>query len=68
MLHPSRFDDAVRQRLPLPLAHLYRRAHNAKTPLQQDLTAFSLWESYHWLVECSLLPTASRSRLSASTK
>lgn len=33
------------QRLPLPLAQLYRRAHNAKTPLDRHLAAFYLWEA-----------------------
>src|SRR5262245_22469710 len=38
-------DDALVQRLPLPLAQLYRRAHNARTPLERHLTAFYLWEA-----------------------
>jgi WD40 repeat protein/serine/threonine protein kinase/tetratricopeptide (TPR) repeat protein len=38
-------DEALVQRLPLPLAQLYRRAHNAKTPLERYLTAFYLWEA-----------------------
>jgi serine/threonine protein kinase len=38
-------DEALVQRLPLPLAQLYRRAHNAKTPLERHLTAFYLWEA-----------------------
>lgn len=33
------------QRLPLPLAQIYRRAHNAKAALERHLTAFSLWEA-----------------------
>ncbi len=37
-------DDGLIRRLPLPLAQLYRRAHNAKTPPQRHLAAFSLWE------------------------
>ena len=41
---PSCDEDLIR-RLPLPLARLYRRAHNAKTPLAQHLTAFYLWEA-----------------------
>jgi hypothetical protein len=36
-------DEALLQRL--PLAQIYRRAHNAKTPLERHLTAFSLWEA-----------------------
>jgi hypothetical protein len=38
-------DEALIQRLPLPLAQLYRRAHNAKTPLERHLTAYHLWEA-----------------------
>jgi WD40 repeat protein/serine/threonine protein kinase len=38
-------DEALVQRLPLPLAQLYRRAHNAKTSLERYLTAFYLWEA-----------------------
>jgi WD40 repeat protein/serine/threonine protein kinase len=38
-------DEALLQRLPLPLAQLYRRAHNAKTALERHLTAFYLWEA-----------------------
>src|SRR5437868_1750884 len=41
---PACDEDLIR-RLPLPLAQLYRRAHNAKTPLEQHLTAFYLWEA-----------------------
>jgi hypothetical protein len=40
-----RFDDALVQRLPLPLAQLYRRAHNVHTPLERHLTAYYLWEA-----------------------
>jgi hypothetical protein len=38
-------DEDLVRRLPLPLAQLYRRAHNAKTPLERHLTAFYLWEA-----------------------
>src|SRR5438128_2222384 len=38
-------DEALAQRLPLPLAQLYRRAHNAKTSLERHLTSFYLWEA-----------------------
>jgi hypothetical protein len=38
-------DEDLVQRLPLPLAQLYRRAHNAKTALERYLTAFYLWEA-----------------------
>jgi hypothetical protein len=39
------FDAGLAQRLPLPLAQLYRRAHNAKTAAERHLTAFALWEA-----------------------
>src|SRR5947209_8214881 len=39
------FDDTLVQRLPLPLAQLYRRAHNAKTAVERHLNAFALWEA-----------------------
>src|SRR5436305_14818681 len=38
-------DEQLVQCLPLPLAQLYRRAHNAKTALERHLTAFYLWEA-----------------------
>jgi WD40 repeat protein/serine/threonine protein kinase len=38
-------DEALVQRLPLPLAQLYRRAHNAKTVLEGHQAAFYLWEA-----------------------
>jgi len=38
-------DEALLARLPLPLAQLARRAHNAKTPLERHLTAYYLWEA-----------------------
>src|SRR5262249_17264446 len=38
-------DEDLVRRLPLPLAQLYRRAHNAKTALERHLTAFYLWEA-----------------------
>ncbi len=38
-------DEELVRRLPLPLARLYRRAHNAKMPLERHLTAFYLWEA-----------------------
>jgi tetratricopeptide (TPR) repeat protein len=41
----SDLDRALLQRLPLPLAQLYRRAHNAKSPLERHLTAFYFWEA-----------------------
>jgi WD40 repeat protein/serine/threonine protein kinase len=38
-------DEALVHRLPLPLAQLYRRAHNAKSALERHNTAFYLWEA-----------------------
>jgi hypothetical protein len=45
MLREIAIDESLVQRLPLPLAQLYRRAHNAKTPLERHLTAFYLGEA-----------------------
>jgi len=42
---PTSFDDNLKRRLPLPLAQLYLRAHNAKTPLDRHLTSYYLWEA-----------------------
>ena len=39
------FDETLVQRLPLPLAQLYRRAHNAKSPLERHHAAYYLWEA-----------------------
>jgi hypothetical protein len=39
-----RFDDDLARRFPLPLARLYRRAHNEKKPLDRHLMALNLWE------------------------
>lgn len=41
---PAIDEDLVR-RLPLPLAQLYRRAHNAKTALERPQAAYYLWEA-----------------------
>jgi hypothetical protein len=38
-------DDGLLARLPLPLAQLYRRAHEATQPLERHLVAFYLWEA-----------------------
>ena len=38
-------DEALLQRLPLPLAQLCRRSQNAKTPLERHNSAFYLWEA-----------------------
>jgi serine/threonine protein kinase len=38
-------DEALVQRLPLPLAKLVRRAQNGKTPLDRHQAAYYLWEA-----------------------
>ena len=38
-------DETLLRRLPLPLAQLYRRAHNAKTVRDRHDTAYCLWEA-----------------------
>jgi WD40 repeat protein/serine/threonine protein kinase len=38
-------DEDLVRRLPLPLAHLHRRAANAKTALERHLSAYYLWEA-----------------------
>ena len=38
-------DEGLVRRLPLPLAQLYRRAYNAKTPLERHQAAYYLWEA-----------------------
>jgi len=38
-------DEALAQRLPLPLAQLYRRAHEAASALERHLVALYLWEA-----------------------
>jgi hypothetical protein len=38
-------DEALIAKLPLPLAQLYRRAHNAKSALERHQAAFYLWEA-----------------------
>src|SRR5262245_26237 len=41
----ARPDEALIQKLPLPLGQLYRRCCNSKTPLSLHLTALDLWEA-----------------------
>jgi len=38
-------DEALLQRLPLPLAQMYRRAHHARMPLERHFRSFRLWEA-----------------------
>jgi hypothetical protein len=39
------FNGDLVRRLPLPLAHLYRRAHSSRTPQERHLEAYFLWEA-----------------------
>ncbi len=39
------FDEDLVRRLPLPVAQLYRRAHNAKSVLERHSSAYYLWEA-----------------------
>ena len=45
MDHEIPMDRELLERLPLPLAQLYRRAHHAKTSLARHLAASHLWEA-----------------------
>src|SRR5262245_37616124 len=45
MLANLAIDEDLLARLPLPLAQLYRRAHNAKTDLDRHNAAYCLWEA-----------------------
>jgi len=45
MNHGISIDRELADRLPLPLAQLYRRAHHAKTSLERQLAGFYLWEA-----------------------
>ncbi|HEV2972786.1 MAG TPA: serine/threonine-protein kinase [Pirellulales bacterium] len=49
------FDDAFLARLPLPLAQLFRRALNAKTPLEQHLAASRIAELGVKLLACGAI-------------
>src|SRR5690349_7959220 len=53
-------DETLAQRLPLPLAQLYRRALNAKTALERHLTAYYLWEAGLKLLACSAVVELAR--------
>src|SRR5881392_2340808 len=52
-MYASTCNEDLIRRLPLPLAQLYRRARNAKTPLERHLTAFYLWEAALKLLSAS---------------
>jgi serine/threonine protein kinase len=45
MLPHAAPDEALPARLPLPLAQLYRRAHNAKSAVERHIAAYYLWEA-----------------------
>jgi hypothetical protein len=45
-------DEDLVRRLPLPLAQLYRRAHNAKTAYECHQAAYYLWEAALKLLAC----------------
>jgi serine/threonine protein kinase/tetratricopeptide (TPR) repeat protein len=45
MTGPLGFDDDLARRLPLPLAQLYRRAHNAKSAHERHQASLYLWEA-----------------------
>ncbi|MGH7174323.1 MAG: hypothetical protein ACRELG_28995 [Gemmataceae bacterium] len=46
-------DEQRVQRLPLPLAQLYRRAHNAKSAQERHHAAYFLWEAALKLLGCA---------------
>lgn len=50
-------DDALVNRLPLPLAQLYRRAHNAKSAPERHHAAYYLWEAALKLLGSSAVAT-----------
>jgi hypothetical protein len=56
-------DETLLQRLPLPLAQLYRRAHNAKTVRDRHDTAYCLWEASLKLLGCVAVVTWAEQRL-----
>src|ERR1700687_1870470 len=45
MTSAPHLDEELVHRLPLPLAQLYRRSHNAKTALERHQAAYYLWEA-----------------------
>ena len=60
-------DEDLIRRLPLPLAKLYRRAHNAKTPLDRHQAAYYLWEaSLKLLGSVAIIAYAERARTNQS--
>ena len=57
------FDDDLLRRLPLPLAQLYRRAHNAKSPQERHNAAYYLWETALKLLGSVLIAEAAARRI-----
>ena len=54
-------DENLVRRLPLPLARLYRRAHNAKSPFDRHQAAYFLWEaSLRLLASAAVITFAER--------
>src|SRR3954451_22622664 len=45
MIYKASLNEDLIRRLPLPLAKLYRRAHNAKSPQDRHQAAYFLWEA-----------------------
>ena len=45
-------DDSASERLPLPLAQLYKRAQNSKTPFDRHMAAYYMWEASLKLLGC----------------
>jgi serine/threonine protein kinase len=45
MTMPVAIDEQLLRRLPLPLAQLYRRAHNSRTAIERHQAAYYLWEA-----------------------
>ena len=56
-MNPLPCDEELVRRLPLPLARLYRRAHNAKSPFDRHQAAYFLWEAALRLLASSAVIT-----------
>ncbi|MFO0954694.1 MAG: SUMF1/EgtB/PvdO family nonheme iron enzyme [Isosphaeraceae bacterium] len=57
----SSCDEDLVRRLPLPLARVYRRAHNQKDPLQRHHAAYLLWEASLKLLASAAIAVAAES-------
>src|SRR4051795_1385929 len=60
MSAPAPADEQLLQRLPLPLAQLCRRAHNAKTAFDRHQAAYFLWEAALKLLASAAVITYAR--------